>query len=398
MNSRKRRAVTRRVAVLGVIAVIVVAAVAVSLYAYSSLSSACTYSAQPGPLFLRVLSDENQTPVAGAQVSATNTPFLCNGLPVTPQRTQTFVTNSTQWLSLGGAGVMNSDFSFVVRYSGQTYSFSARLGIEAVTCVTLLVPSGVTNETFGEFQSTCPAGAMDTSSSSLSTSASTTSTTLASTSANVVQLQVKLNTTTIHSGHAVSAQITITNPLNQNVSIVPDYQADGSILSWNSYDFMCGGLAASNPTWSLAGYALFKGHYTSANLSSAGAPLSLNPPLVIECPAEPVPSSVVFYPNGSSIASYFEPGQNGIPYPTVVTGHAAMNATTETYVYESGYYGYGSTGLFGYWVGPPGGVFGGGQNATIDSPYFHYFSPGEYTLVVEDMWGQSVYSYFEVTS
>src|SRR5208283_4380026 len=117
---------------------------------------------------------------------------------------------------------------------------------------------------------------------------------LTSTSATVLQLQVRLNATTIRSGHAVSAQITIVNPLNQNVSVVPDYQADGSILSWNNYDFMCGGLAASNPTWSLAGYALFKGHYTSANLSATGAPLSLDPPLVIECISEPVPSSVVF--------------------------------------------------------------------------------------------------------
>jgi hypothetical protein len=218
-----------------------------------------------------------------------------------------------------------------------------------------------------------------------------------STSATSLQLQVRLNATTIRSGHAVSAQITIVNPLSQNVSVVPDYQADGSILSWNSYDFLCGGLSASNPTWSLAGYALFKGHYTSANLSAAGAPLSLEPPLLIECVSEPVPSSIVFYPNGSSIAAYFEPGQNGIPYPPVVMGHAAMNATTEAYVYESGYYGYGPGALFGYWVGPPGGVFGG-QNATITSPNFHYFSPGEYTLAVEDMWGQVVYSYFEVTS
>ncbi len=75
-----------------------------------------------------------------------------------------------------------------------------------------------------------------------------------------------------------------------------------------------------------------------------------------------------------------------------------MNATTETYVCKPVYYGGGPDSLFGYWVGPPGGVLGGGQNATVSSPYFHYFPPGRYTLVVEDMWGQVSYSYFQVTS
>lgn len=68
----------------------------------------------------------------------------------------------------------------------------------------------------------------------------------------------------------------------------------------------------------------------------------------------------------------------------VVTDHAALNAGTETCMHKSWYHAYWSTSLFRYWAGPPGGVLGGGQNATITSAYSHYFSPGGYSLVIED--------------
>lgn len=214
-----------------------------------------------------------------------------------------------------------------------------------------------------------------------------------------LELRVNLNATVIKSGDAITATISIFNPLGENVSVLPDYQSNSSIFSWNAYDFLCGGAAAANPTRSLAGYALFQGHYTAANLSSAGAPLNLDPPLVIECPGEANPSTVTFLPNSSTAIAYFPPNQNVIGTPPAVEQWAVMNASTETYVYKSGYYGGGPDSLFGYWVGPPGGVpGGGGQNGTISSPYFHYFPPGRYTLVVEDMWGQVSYSYFQVTS
>jgi hypothetical protein len=208
-----------------------------------------------------------------------------------------------------------------------------------------------------------------------------------------LELRVNLNATAIKSGDAIAARISIFNPLGVNDSVFPDYQSNSAIFSWNAHDFLCGGLAAANPTWSLAGYALFQGHYTAANLSSAVAPLNLDPPLVIECPAEADPSTVTFLPNSSTAVAYFPPSTQ-----PVVKQEAVMNATTETYVYKSGYYGGGPEGLFGYWVGPPGGVLGGGQDATISSPYFHYFPPDRYTLVVEDMWGQVSYGYFQVTS
>jgi hypothetical protein len=56
------------------------------------------------------------------------------------------------------------------------------------------------------------------------------------------------------------------------------------------------------------------------------------------------------------------------------------------------------TSLFGYWnaTGPVLGL--NIANATTSSQYFHYFSPGQYTLVAEDMWGQSAFAYFQVAS
>lgn len=209
-----------------------------------------------------------------------------------------------------------------------------------------------------------------------------------------LELSVNLNATVIRSGDAITATISIFNPLGVNVSVSPDYQSNSAIFSWNVHDFLCGGLAAANPTWSLAGYALFQGHYAAANLSSVGSPLNLDPPLEIECPGLADPGTVTFLPKSSTVVAYFPP--NAQP---AVKQQAAMNASTETYVYKSGSYAGGPEGLFGYWVGPPGGVpGGGGQDGTVSSPYFHYLPPGQYTLVVEDMWGQVIYGYFRVTS
>lgn len=213
-----------------------------------------------------------------------------------------------------------------------------------------------------------------------------------------LELRVSANATAIKSGDAIAATISIFNPSRVNVSVSPDYQSSSPIFSWNGHDFLCGGLAAANPTWSLAGYALFRGHYTEANISSAGPPLDLYPPLAMSCIGMANPSTVTFLPNSSTAVAYFPSHQNGNSYPPVVERQVVMNASTETYVYKSGSYAGGPDGLFGYWAGPPGGIFGGGQNATISSPYFHYFPPGDYTLVVEDMWGQVSYSYFQVTS
>jgi hypothetical protein len=210
-----------------------------------------------------------------------------------------------------------------------------------------------------------------------------------------LQLEVTLNATIIQTGRAILARISIVNPIGVYVTVPPSYENDSTILSWNVYDFLCGGAALSNPTWSLAGYALFQGHYTSANLSSAAAPLDLVAPLIIECPAGPNPNAIIFSPHSSDTTVYFQQPNNFFENATAQV--ATMDATTGICALTSGFYNCNGTALSGYWTGPPGGYFNS-ENATTSSPYFHYFPPGEYTLVVEDAWGQTYYAYFEVVS
>jgi len=206
-----------------------------------------------------------------------------------------------------------------------------------------------------------------------------------------LQLQLKLNATTIPFGGSILAQISLFNPLSENFSIASSTTTNSTIISWNGYDFICD----TSPMSPLAGYALFDGFYTSANISSAGDPLTLAPPIEPPCALLRTPDSYVFLPNSSSALAYYSGSYES---PTRIS--MAMNATTEscwslpTGAQECGV----GTALFGYWNAT--GLHGAlsAQNATTSSQYFRYFSPGEYTLAVEDAWGQTVYAYFRVAS
>jgi len=120
----------------------------------SSESTACIITGQPGPFFLRVVSDSYQTPIYGAVVNATNKPMYCDGGPATSQTTLVFSTNSTERYSLDSGN--NAGYSLVVNYSGQSYSFTADLRPISVTCATLYIPSGNTNVTILAGQTSCP--------------------------------------------------------------------------------------------------------------------------------------------------------------------------------------------------------------------------------------------------
>ncbi len=119
----------------------------------------CSITGQAGGAFLRVLSDSTQTPVVGAQVSATNKPAYCGSnqyttnSPANSQTTITFTTNSTEWYSLDTLN--NVGYSFTVRYSGQSYTLTIDLRPVSATCATLYVPSGKTNSTITGLQTAC---------------------------------------------------------------------------------------------------------------------------------------------------------------------------------------------------------------------------------------------------
>jgi hypothetical protein len=228
-----------------------------------------------------------------------------------------------------------------------------------------------------------------------STSTSTLISTITSTSTSTYDpfpspiLQVDLNATMIRQGGAVTAVITIVNVLPENISIAPNYPSNSTIAQWNEKDFVCN----NSPIWSLAGYALLQGHYSSENISSAGAPLELAPPVALPCAFPFNPALFVLLPDGSNAVGYYAtPGANSIQV------NLEANARTEscTSTPQTSECPVGDS-LFGYWNTTGVGALPL-ENATTSSQYFHHFPSGQYTLVTEDIWGQTDYSYFQVLS
>ena len=114
--------------------------------------TACTTVVPGGEntLFLRVVSDANQTPIAGARVTATHDVFAgCYGSPrTTTEATLAFTTSNAEWYSLDT--LFSGSYSIVVNYSGHSYSLSSDIGqaeAETATCLSLYLPSGRTNAT-----------------------------------------------------------------------------------------------------------------------------------------------------------------------------------------------------------------------------------------------------------
>jgi len=224
-------------------------------------------------------------------------------------------------------------------------------------------------------------------STSSSTSSGGTSTTYSTASDSGLDLQVMLNSSSIGSHGAVAAHIEVLNTLDHNVSL--SVMPNQTITTWNGYDFFC----SSNPSDSLVGFALFKGHFSAGNVSAAGSPLQLAAPVALPCPYNlPANGTTTFLPNSDrTTSSWYYAGALQPPY--LVT--AEVNATTGycTASAMSGTCG-PSSGLLGYWN--PG--FGSMGNMTLGSKDFTYFPPGEYTIVAQDDWSQTVYAHFQVTS
>ena len=195
-------------------------------------------------------------------------------------------------------------------------------------------------------------------------------------------------------GHgALSARITLTNLLPYNVSFVPNLPANSSIAKWNGLDYLCGNSGGSD----LVGFAVMKGHYTSANLSSA-VPLTMEPPINIECPASVNPDKIMFLPDSSQYAVYYPPNAG---FDMNGTATAVTHASTgDCVLVPPGYVSCDNGSLFGYWTwnGSSGPPYFNSQDANTTSKFFNYFPPGEYTLVVQDLWGETLFSSFQVAT
>jgi hypothetical protein len=208
----------------------------------------------------------------------------------------------------------------------------------------------------------------------------------------LLQLRVRLNATMVHFGGAIKAEILLMNPLMVNLSAIPPSTANPTFTAWNGHDFLCG----QSQTSSVFGYALFRGHYSSNNLTLAGNPLTLAVPVNPPCTFFPYPRLYVFLPHSVSALAYGStPGE---PYTLTVVSYDAATETCSVEPPGGTYCGVGDS-LYGYWnvTGIPGGGLTG-DNATSKSNYFHYFPPGPYTLVVDAAWGQQVIENFEVVS
>ncbi len=124
------------------------------------------------------------------------------------------------------------------------------------------------------------------------------------------------------------------------------------------------------------------------------------PPIDIECVASGTPpDKMVFLPNSSQYAVFYPPGNSTAPSGTNETITASSHPSTgDCVLLPAGYVSCDNGSLFGYWTwnsssGPP---YLNSQDANTTSKYFNFFPPGEYTLVVQDIWGATLFSYFRV--
>jgi hypothetical protein len=205
-----------------------------------------------------------------------------------------------------------------------------------------------------------------------------------------LQLRVTLNSSSIRSHGGLTAQIEVLNTLNRNISFSALSQ-NQKISEWNGDDNICG----ENPSYSLAGFAVFQGHFSADNISAAGSPLQLAPPFYPPCAFTLPASAVTFLPNGKQAIATYGSGQ---PQSSSFPVKAELNATTR-YCTGSGIGGHGgeiscgaSPGLVGYWSHS----IAAGGNMNFTSPAFTYFPAGQYTIVATDDWNQYVYAYFVV--
>jgi hypothetical protein len=199
-----------------------------------------------------------------------------------------------------------------------------------------------------------------------------------------LQLTVKLNSSSIQLHGEIAVQIELLNVLDHNNSLV--VTTNQNISRWNEEDFFCG----ENPSHSLVGFALFKGHFSAGNISAAGSPLQLAAPVALPCPFSLNLNGTTFLPNSDKTMSFSYYGQTQEPsYPVT----AEVNATTGYCVNSpSSISCPGSSGVLGYWT--PGFRYAG--NMTLTSKSFSHFPLGEYTIVATDDWNQFVYAYFTV--
>lgn len=217
-------------------------------------------------------------------------------------------------------------------------------------------------------------------STSVEESSTTSSAAISTVSSSGLELRVDLNATAMEPGQTLGANVTLFNTLNESLSLPLSAQANltSQIAAWNNDDFACGigGLASY-----VSGFALFRGHVSADNLSLAPDPLQLAT-VVQLCDvylAFTQDESIVFLPHSESAS---------IPTSYPIVSPITLNVTSScSHCYQA-------SGLSGYWNRTSYTCCDMNANAPN---LFRYFTPGEYTLAAEDLWGDRVFAYFQVT-
>jgi hypothetical protein len=203
-----------------------------------------------------------------------------------------------------------------------------------------------------------------------------------------LQLKMVLNATRMQSDGAITGQVTVVNTSGQNVT-VSTLDRSQNITEWSNYNNIC-------PSDGFVGYAVFGGHLTAANVSSAGTPLRLAPPMVTSCGGGylPGPGTITFLSSrGQTKGGVVDPDEPDYLVLDQLNATTLFCNTTEK-SQNSFACDWASPGLVGYWnwSTPDGGNYG------FTSPAFARFSSGEYTVVAWDDWNQYAYATFVVRS
>jgi hypothetical protein len=171
-------------------------------------------------------------------------------------------------------------------------------------------------------------------------------------SANGLSLSLSLDSTTYQPGQEISIFIDETNTLLKTNDVPVSDQWPLSGLSVGP----CGTEGANY------GIAVYRGYYTSADVSNATPLILYNPYVVVQCPPPLIFPTYNFKPL-SDIVTIF------ISYPTKSSLTFEMNTEIQ---------------IEGYWTSSP--------TATLTN-----FTPGVYTIAGGDEWGTLVILHFTVT-
>lgn len=252
---------------------------------------------------------------------------------------------------------------------------SARLGPSELSAVLVAIMVVVAGTAFDFSAFTAPA----TSTASQTAKASSFSTSLANgtviyaspVSEQGLRLRIVLNSTSFLHGGTIGARLELLTTEANTTMPVPGFSMNEPVEVWNGYDYVCGG----NPSNSVLAFAVFPGHYSSANISSAGQPLYVGAQFFPPCP------NGGYYPSGHSI-SFSSTGVNA--ELNVTNGYCAPNPGLQN----------GDCGalhaLMGFWNRTATG------DGSLSSRAFVRFPAGEYTIGATDLWNQYVYATFSV--